>query len=289
MDKELPHLISRLTFADFQELKKGKRLPILSQCGVLLCQKGNVELKANDNIFQFNTGDLFIFTSSVNIRIIDAEPETIVLAVAVDLEYILLSTNQIMNIESVLYIRNNPCVSLNANQFNHLTQLIEQLLQRTATYESNKNQGTEIYQYLQKQIVRSQVLTVTYEVLSCYYSCQHMLSLQTSKKDIVFQNFIAALYKNYKQERDVTFYAKQQNLTPRYFSTLIKEKTGINALQWITKMVMAEAKNQLGTSDKSIKEIAKSLNFPTQSFFGKYFKQYSGMSPKEYRMLYHTK
>ena len=32
-----------------------------------------------------------------------------------------------------------------------------------------------------------------------------------------------------------------------------------------------------------IKEIADQLNFPTQSFFGKYFKQYVGISPKEYR------
>jgi AraC family transcriptional activator of pobA len=30
-------------------------------------------------------------------------------------------------------------------------------------------------------------------------------------------------------------------------------------------------------------EIADQLNFPTQSFFGKYFKQYVGISPKEYR------
>ena len=35
--------------------------------------------------------------------------------------------------------------------------------------------------------------------------------------------------------------------------------------------------------DLSIKEIADQLNFPTQSFFGKYFKQYVGISTKEYR------
>ena len=35
--------------------------------------------------------------------------------------------------------------------------------------------------------------------------------------------------------------------------------------------------------DLTIKEIATKLNFPTQSFFGKYFKQYVGVSPKEYR------
>ena len=49
------------------------------------------------------------------------------------------------------------------------------------------------------------------------------------------------------------------------------------------QMVITEAKQLLEGSDLSIKEIANQLNFPTQSFFGKYFKQYVGISPKEYR------
>ena len=33
----------------------------------------------------------------------------------------------------------------------------------------------------------------------------------------------------------------------------------------------------------SLKEIADRYNFPDQSFFGRYFKKHTGMSPKEYR------
>ena len=69
----------------------------------------------------------------------------------------------------------------------------------------------------------------------------------------------------------------------RYFSAVIKEKSGSTALQWIVQMVITEAKQLLENSDLTIKEIATKLNFPTQSFFGKYFKQYVGVSPKEYR------
>ncbi len=84
-------------------------------------------------------------------------------------------------------------------------------------------------------------------------------------------------------EREVTYYAQEQYLTPRYFSAIIKEKSGISALQWIIRMVIADAKQILRSSDLSIKEIASELNFSTQSFFGKYFKQYVGISPTEYR------
>ena len=82
---------------------------------------------------------------------------------------------------------------------------------------------------------------------------------------------------------EVTYYAQEQYLTPRYFSAIIKEKSGISALQWIIRMVIADAKQMLRSSDLSIKEIASELNFSTQSFFGKYFKQYVGISPTEYR------
>lgn len=92
-----------------------------------------------------------------------------------------------------------------------------------------------------------------------------------------------ALFRLYRKERDVAYYAKMQHITPRYFSTIIKEKSGNSALQWIVQMVITEAKQLLEGSDLSIKEIANQLNFPTQSFFGKYFKQYVGISPKEYR------
>jgi len=33
----------------------------------------------------------------------------------------------------------------------------------------------------------------------------------------------------------------------------------------------------------SVKEIADALGFPNQSFFGRYFRQYTGISPTEFR------
>ena len=107
--------------------------------------------------------------------------------------------------------------------------------------------------------------------------------LPTLQKDLIFHQFFLSLFRHFRQEREVSFYAELQHLTPRYFSSIIKEKSGSNALQWIVQVVIIEAKLLLETSELSIKEISVLLNFPTQSFFGKYFKQYTGVSPKEYR------
>ena len=46
---------------------------------------------------------------------------------------------------------------------------------------------------------------------------------------------------------------------------------------------MKDALYLLKKSDKSIKEIVNELDFPNLSFFGKYVKRHTGLSPKQYR------
>ena len=48
-------------------------------------------------------------------------------------------------------------------------------------------------------------------------------------------------------------------------------------------MVIIEIKNLLKHTTLSIKEIAQDMNFPNQSFLGKYFKNVEGISPSDFR------
>ena len=84
--------------------------------------------------------------------------------------------------------------------------------------------------------------------------------------------------------KSVGFYADKMHITPKYMSSLMKKITGRSAAEWIDEYVILEAKTLLKYSGLSIQEIAYELNFSTQSFFGKYFKQHTGMSPGQYKM-----
>ena len=86
-----------------------------------------------------------------------------------------------------------------------------------------------------------------------------------------------------RSERSVKFYADQLCLTPKHLSGVVKEVSGKTVGEWIDELVILEAKALLNSSSMNIQEIADRLNFANQSFFGKYFKHYTGMSPKEYR------
>ena len=122
------------------------------------------------------------------------------------------------------------------------------------------------------------------QVLYCYFSNHTYTQTPQDTKDHIIYAFVVALIEHYKQERQVTFYARRLCLTPRYLSSIVKEKTGRTAQQWIVGVVINSIKQSLRYTQKSIKEVASEYNFPTQSFFGKYFNLYTGLSPKQFRM-----
>ena len=99
----------------------------------------------------------------------------------------------------------------------------------------------------------------------------------------MFERFIRAVSESYKEERSVSYYADKMFLTAKHLSTVVKEISGKTAGEWIDSFVILESKALLKSSELSIQEIADELHFANQSFFGKYFKHHTGMSPKEYR------
>lgn len=265
----------------FYRFKDGQIISTFNKCGIFFCRKGSVDVSLEDQPYHIKPGDIYIYMPSTLVHLLHKSNDAEGIMVEVDLDYIIPIVNKVMNVESQLFMRRHPCISLPKEQCVHLEYLLNNLWERIKTEDSEE--GNLQYQHLKMELIKSMGQTLCYEILNMYFVNKPLQPLPQSKKDAIFQNFMLALFRFYRKERDVSFYARMQHITPRYFSTIIKEKSGTSALQWIVQMVITEAKQLLEGSDLSIKEIADQLNFPTQSFFGKYFKQYVGVSPKEYR------
>ena len=132
------------------------------------------------------------------------------------------------------------------------------------------------------EIVRSLFTTAFYIIAEINNNQKAQLE-HKGRSSVIFDDFMRLLEQHCRQERNVGFYAEKLDLTPKYFSTAIREVSGKTAARWIDEAVILEAKTLLKYSDKSIHEIAQELNFSTQSFFGKYFKQHTGESPSRYK------
>ena len=103
--------------------------------------------------------------------------------------------------------------------------------------------------------------------------------------DVLSKKFLELVNLNFRKERQLQFYADALCITPRYLSRVVKECTGSSAAEWIERCVVLEARALLKSTNMTIQQISDELNFPSQTFFGKYFKRRVGMSPKEYRRV----
>lgn len=147
---------------------------------------------------------------------------------------------------------------------------------------------------LMKMLLRSDKTLYRNEIIESLFKAAFYIISEISNREkeqlpkqgrceVIFDEFMNLLEKHCRRERNVSFYAEQLDITPKYFSSAIKQVSGKTAARWIDDAVIMEAKNLLKFSGLSIQDIAEQLNFSTQSFFGKYFKQHTGVSPSRYK------
>lgn len=127
-------------------------------------------------------------------------------------------------------------------------------------------------------------------IMAIFYSSDKLRDMKDnepvySSADHLSRKFLGLVKENFRKERQLKFYADALCITPRYLSRVVKECTGSSAADWIERYVVLEARALLKSTNMTIQQISDYLNFPSQTFFGKYFKRRAGMSPKEYRRL----
>lgn len=138
------------------------------------------------------------------------------------------------------------------------------------------------------EVIKGLALALSHTIIALMTKYQELRTPESERNETrsqqLFDKFMKLLNAYHTKERSLQFYADKMFLTPKYVSGVIKSYSGKGALDWINEYVMLEAKMMLRYSEMSVQEVAYALNFPTQSAFGKYFKQQTGMSPKQYRV-----
>lgn len=108
---------------------------------------------------------------------------------------------------------------------------------------------------------------------------------QTSSRRMndLFNQFIELMRLEYKLSHDVSYYADRLCITPKYLNTIVKCVTKHTPKTIIDHYVVLQLKLQLSQSDISVKRLAWDFHFSDASFFCRYFKQHTGMTPQEFR------
>jgi AraC-like DNA-binding protein len=102
-----------------------------------------------------------------------------------------------------------------------------------------------------------------------------------------FESMLNEYFSSDKPQRiglpSVAYCASEFNLSPNYFGDLIKKETGKSAHEFIQLKLIDEAKERIFDASKSVSEIAYGLGFKYPQHFSRVFKQYTGVTPQEYR------
>lgn len=135
-----------------------------------------------------------------------------------------------------------------------------------------------------KEIFSSLIRAVIYDILSIIgEDTPSTGNLLIKSREMLFKRFIELLSGSRIKPRKVTWYAEQLCVSPKYLSAVSKQVSGKTAFDWIGEYVSMDIRHLLKNSDKSIKEITDTLDFPNMSFFGKYCRQHFGLSPMDLR------
>ena len=134
-----------------------------------------------------------------------------------------------------------------------------------------------------KEMIKAISFLFTQGACELYQSQSSWESIPITRENNIYKRFLLFVLKKYKEEHDVTYYAKCMGLTLPYFCNCIKKASGHTPSDIIAATIVMDAKTQLRTTEFSIKEIANSLGFGNSAFFSKYFKRHTGSTPQEYK------
>lgn len=102
-------------------------------------------------------------------------------------------------------------------------------------------------------------------------------------KNETTRKFKKLVEENFAENKSVSEYASLLNITPGHLNDTIQKELGKTASDLIHERIILEAKRLLYHSEKTIKEIAAALNYDDPSYFTKFFKSNTDLTPDQFR------
>ncbi|MGM9795812.1 MAG: helix-turn-helix domain-containing protein [Candidatus Aphodosoma sp.] len=250
---------------------------------LLYCQEGKLQVDIDGNTFMVGGENLFICMPQTLISHYMRTPDfkCIVLCVGEHLFDEILSDCFIVEPnwwKIKTYVQENPVAHISDYQYKLLDAYFRLLL----VYFEDKQTP------YRQRVIRMTAQSVAFEILG---PIEQLISEKNEEnvknvigaKDTIFYRFMEMVNKPGNTEREVRWYADELLISPKYLTSICKEKSGSSASELITKVIVGYIRHYLLKTDMSIKEIAYRMDFPDVSFFCKYVKKHLGTAPLEYR------
>lgn len=240
---------------------------------ILLCQQGEATIEINSREYQVIAGTHSLLLPGTIIGNAHTSPDF-------QASYTLFSQELFSEVTNRLdpsffrFLEETPTFTSSEERLLPIRQM-QSLIE--GLYHDKEN-------YFRSQILRNNLQSILLHI----YDKTRRFFLDThpdgiSRQEELFNMFIQLVHKHCTHQREVAYYADQLCISSRYLSAIVQHVTGTNAKSIIDKHVILEIKTLLKSTSLSAQEISNRLHFPDQSFFARYFKKHTGVSPLQYR------
>lgn len=246
---------------------------------VMICMAGKIQVEYDSQRITIHGGDLFLGVPGSVLSDYMISPKFDCKLLAIKPSELMASRElHTQFINSAFYVKTHPVV--------HLTETDSQNV--FAYYNLICSRIRQAEHHYKNAEMRSLIKAFLLKVISIMDREMEMPETEsTARGEQLVEKFVRMVNEDRGRNRLVEYYANRLNITSKYLSTLVRSSLNRTPTEVIQIMTTKEIERRLRYTDDSIKQISHAMNFPNTSFFGKYFKQHSGMTPNSYRKKYH--
>lgn len=246
---------------------------------VMICTTGKIQFDYDGQLTTVHKGELFLGVPGSVVSDYMVSPDFDCKLIAVKPTEVMASRElHTMVINSMLHIKTHPVARLTETDAEDVFAYHDLICRRIRLAEHRYKNGE----------VRSLINAFLLRMVGIMDSGREVKETESSVRgEQLVEKFVWMVNEDCGRNRLVEYYADRLNITSKYLSTLVRNILGRTPTDVIKVVTMKEIERRLRYTDDSIKQISQAMNFPNTSFFGKYFKQHSGVTPNSYRKKYH--
>lgn len=236
---------------------------------ILHINSGSGSIIVDDHIFPIQK-DTIVFINGINTHCsVPEDPESYVRTKLVISQSYLRSIAQITGftegIRDLFPDQGGVCIKLNPAQ----ALLIDEEMREIREQLSAPSQKS-----------RTAVTLATFRILLCAHENIHNHTAPIHNK---MSDVLTYLNEHISKKITLDDLCETLHISKYYLCHTFKQTIGMTIFEYILIQRLSLAKKKLLDSDESISEISLSTGFSSFSYFSKAFKEYEGISPKEFR------
>lgn len=162
-------------------------------------------------------------------------------------------------------------------------QLSEESFRKIAILLSHLNQEYQERKEKFEEVLRANLTIFFIELLRNKTGLNDSSGMGKPYQQARLDEFLTLVESQLVQHKDVVFYTDQLNLSTFQLNAITKKLLGKTASELIDDQVILESKRHLLATTDQVNQIAYKLGYDDPSYFIRFFKKHTGLSPEVFR------